>query len=639
MQVTLAGSTYAYKPSDDDLSRTSIELAAFDGEVGNGVLIIRDPASSYNVATGRQALVEEGSTVLSDGFMLDQDRTRGFTPAVAREYSFGLADANALLDGFRISRRRPAETDYERVMFFAGEDGPTWDTTWVLDSSTTTMAAKRYYGDGGWTSELIPDVISYTGKTLFLHDKADGSGRCLHYHVLTAGHTCGLSISDVISDSLGSATTFFPQEPQRTRTSIDLRNDIKGVDQAGRVSFASDATSIANHDADGLQHQAQLDVESAGQSDLDVQTAAFLASQKDDLDTYTCTIGPLDETALGLIRVGDLITVTSTVMGLSASAKRISHMTLVPVIGEGSKSYVGLWMAALEMGAPVRRRARVSTGRTPLPDMEPFVCEPFDVGSLSCLANDSNTYSYTEGGTRSGIGPGIQFDDLYHYTTTDFTAYFRAGGPSVSAYPTPGEATDMGNGGAAECIFTDGTFDYFPGGSAQFVRIRVIGPGTLTIHTIAHPGGLSGSCPTATTLNVQANESGGAGGIASTSGPIGTALDIIVPDTGACAYYVDMWGDASWGYGGSNWTPNMDGLPPCVNGDPTPGQEVHDAPFDGDGVTDSGTTAFGHETGSIVLLVNGIDWSDLVTDVDATHYTVAYPFPYGATVEVHYRSD
>ncbi len=619
MQVTLAGSVYPYKPSDDDLSRTSIELAAFDGEVGNGVLIIRDPASSYNVATGRQALVEEGSVVLSDGFMLDQDRTRGFTPAVAREYSFGLADANALLDGFRISRRRPLESDYDRVMFFAGEDIPDADTTWVLDANTTTMPAKRYYGDGGWTSELIPDVISFTGKTLFLHDKADGSGRCLHYHVLTTGHTCGLAISDVISDSLGSATTFFPQEPQRTRTSIDLRNDIKGVDQSGRVSFASDSASKTAHDADGLLHEAQLDVEASNQSDLDVQTAAFLASQKDDLDTYTCTIGPLDATALGLIRVGDLITVTSTVMGLSASAKRISHMTLVPVIGEGSKSYVGLWMAALEMGAPVRRRARVSA-RTPLPDMEPFVCIEPDYTVLSDT-DSPQLFTIFPNHMNGQSSRSTDFTTLYNGATyrVDYECYHApgpdpvgsnaltasvgqvAGGVIGTPGPTPGTSTappavNMGDiRGPDGCTFNPP--NDIPLASVDWFVVTA-GPPTMDVQAAL----VEQSC---------------------TSGDsFGSSLSVVFT-------YLD------------GPDPRFEDLPTCSNVEPAPGQEVHDAPITGDGTTDSGTTQFGYAPGSLTLIVNGVDWTDQVTEVDPPTgtYTVAYPFPLGAVVLVRYRSD
>ncbi len=638
MQVTLAGSTFPYKPSDDHLSRTSIEFAAFDGEVGNGILIIADPASSYNVATGRQALVEEGSVVLSDGFMLDQDRTRGFTPAVAREYSFGLADANILLDGFRISRRRPAETDYARVMFFAGEDGPTWDTTWVLNSSTITMPAKRYYSDGGWTTELIPDVISYTGKTLFLHDKADGSGRCLHYHVLTTGHTCGLAISDVIADSLGSATTFFPWEPQRTRTSIDLRNDVKGVDQKGRTSFAEDTTSETAHDADGLLHEVHLDVEATTQADLDAQVAAYLASQKDDLDTWTCMIGPLDEDALALIRVGDIITVTSTVMGLSGDDKRISHMTLTPVVGEGGRARTQWWMAALELGAPIRRRARVKSGLgVSGPDgVSTIPFEPqYPTGECA-----SSGYDYTTAGTRTGIGL-TWIAGTYYATSSDFMNYYGSGGGAGvrNEYPHAGDTGNWGNGGGGgtvtdDCVGTLDDIDYAYGGVHQSIAFQLVGPGTLTVEST---GGYPGrSCGTASVITLSAHVSGAGTLVDSDSQPAGTTLTVTIPDDGQCNHYVEMNGTTfgeGWGFVSATWAP-------VPLNEPTPGQPVNDACFIGDGSATSLTTGYPYLPGSIGLLVNGLDWLGEVTETDPTtgDVDIAYALPLGATVCARYRA-
>jgi hypothetical protein len=599
MNVTLAGTPYPYKPSDDELSRTSIELAAFDGEVGNGILPILDRDSNYDVHTGRQALIEEGAVVLSDGFMLDQDRVRGFSPAVAREYQFGLADANALLDGFRISRRRPAETDVERVLYFASQDGPAWDTTWVIDANTANMPAKRYYSDGGWTSELIPDVVSYTGKTLFLHDKA-GGGRCLHYHILTDGHTCGLSISDVIADSLGSLTTFFPQEPQRTRTSIDLRNDVKGVDQAGRVSIQFDATSETDHDADGLLHEAQLDIEASSQSDLDVQTAAFLASQKDDLDTWTCSIGPLDEDALALIRVGDLITVTSTVMGLSASEKRISHMTLTPVVGEGSRARVRWWMAALEIGAPIRRRARVGT-RRPAPPTEPFTCVPPDFRVFSDTASPALECVVAEFAVdcQSSTGTGSTFH-LYNGATyrVDYLVYHNPNSLDLQANLLADHSPNfVGDLGAVRIPMGSGLFGTaIPFASTEFT--------------------MAGDC------NVHAWLDGDT--------PGGPPSENSFSSISATIYYVS---------GSDPRFEDMAGVP-CTNGEPDSGQEVVDAGYLGDGTTTTHTTdnGFAYRPGSLHVVVNGLDWTSDVTESDPTtgEYELAYPPPLNSTVRVFY---
>ncbi len=637
MKVTLAGSVFPYKPSDDQLSRTSIELAAFDGEVGNGILVIQDPASTYDVYTGRQALIEEGSVTLSNGFMVDQDRTRGFTPAVAREYSFGLADANALLDGFRISRQRPSENDVERVLAFAAADGPSWLTDWVIDANHVTMPAKKYYSDGGWTTELIPDVVAFTGKTLFLHDKADGD-RCLHYHILTDGHACGLAISDVISESLGSSTTFFPGEPQRTRTSIDLRNSVKGVDQSGRVSIQTDATSISHHDADGLQHEVQVDIESTSVADLEAQVSAYLASQKDDLDTWTCTIGPLDETALGLIRVGDLIHCTSVVMGLDDDVKRINHMTLFPVMGEGSRSYITQWFASLELGAPVRRRKRVGAtisppGPTPPPPPDPYIPVPvYPTGEC-----ETSGYDYTGAGTYTGLGPPtvIGGGAGNEYTATDFMQYDRSG-YGFSDYPYAGNVVDLGNGGMSCALHSSAGIDYLLGGASEWIRFTTIGPGVLTVETVVSPD-VPGCFPMTpvTSTSLTAKISGTTTIVDTDTGSAVGILTVTIPDDGECGHFSDLFIDGQFGFVRATWLPNE--IAPATL--PALGQVVQEDAFIGDGVTTSFTALFPYIPNTFQLLVNGLDWLTDMTETDpgSGTWSTTYAPPLGSTVRYTYK--
>lgn len=353
MDITLAGGVITYEPTNDQLSRVSIALAAMDGEFGGGVLPVPDPTTAISIHTGRKARIDEAGVCISNGFILDRENLKGPQPqAGAREYGFGIMDANALLHGFRMEHVRPAETGYARVLACIGDLPGGTIYTYVSSAGEYTMPAKTYATDGGW-EELITDLVEFTGKTLFLHDTVTGA-RCLHYHALTLGHTCGLTISDNPS-AVDGVTVFAPQQPDVIVTSVDLTNDVKGRDQAGRTATATDATSITNHDADGLKHQTLKDFEAGSQSDLNQKVAVFLANQKEDQNTYSCSIGPLDSGALYRIRVGDLITITSQVMGLSANALRISHMTLTPY---GSPPSPGLWNAALEMGAPKRRRSR-----------------------------------------------------------------------------------------------------------------------------------------------------------------------------------------------------------------------------------------------------------------------------------------
>lgn len=611
MDITLAGGALTYQPNDDQLGRLSIELAAFDGEVGIGQLPVPDPAAAINVASGRRAMVEEGAALLIDGFILDHDRDRGVEPTgTARDYVFSVSDANALLGGFRVVRSRGVETDYARVMAFAALDGPSWDTTMVINASTYTLPAKDYDGDGGW-GELITDMIEFTGKTFFLHDKADGSGRCLHYHVLSGGHTCGLAISDDPADQ--DATTFYPWLPHRARTAVDLVNDIKGRDQEGRTSLASDATSIAAHDADGLQHQALIDFEAGSQADLDAKTAAFLANQKDERDSYTCSIGPLDEDALALIRVGDRITVTSTVMGLTASVKRISHMTLTVLQGQGSRTAPWLWMAALEMDAPVRRRSRVKpslkgviippgttigTGSGPGNAdccMDPWVCSPTDflvpIGEAANLIISDPTFAGEQYGvTFGGIAP--PFFTLYAGATyfVDVTVFH-----SVS--PEAGWLNAVGVHGSGE------SQEFDMGGAPNHLPGLVNADGYFTPTTTS-----SDFTTILRAVNTIANNS-----------YTSTAEIRVKYVSGPDPRYVD--------------------LPPCTNPDPLPGQPIAPTTFVADGTTTDYATDWPIQHGSIYASVDGLDWADRVIEEDLAtgNYAFDYPPAVGSNVRVGYN--
>lgn len=424
MDITLAGGVVTYEPTDDQLGRVSLELAAMDGEVGGGVVPLPDPTAVIGIHTGRQVRVDEAGVCVSNGFLLDRTYVKGPQPqAPAYEYNFAVMDANALLHGFRMEHVRPAETAYTRVLAVIGDLPGGVITTWVLSPGDYTMPAKTYATDNGW-DDLITDIAEFTGKTTFLHDTSAGV-RCLHMHVLTTGHTSGLSISDVPT-AVNGTTVFAPQSPEATFTSVDTANDVKGRDQAGRTSTATDSASITAHDADGLKHQVLRDFEAGSQADLDQKVAVFLANQKDDQINYSCTIGPLDFSALSKIRGGDLISVTSSVMGLSAASKRISHMTLVPY---GTPPAPGLWNASLEMGAPKRRRSR---GK---PTVKGVVVDPGVVGGNgngACCPPWDGTGSPASGQqvlmeyVADGDAVTTAFSTGYPYTAGTLRVYFNS---------------------------------------------------------------------------------------------------------------------------------------------------------------------------------------------------------------------
>lgn len=380
MDIDLAGSPYDRPLSLDQLGRLTIEFSGDGSEIGVGTLAMDDPDGTDEIAGGLQAKLMEGTTLLTDGFISAQDKTRvGGSPA--RDDTYQISDANRVFYGKRfVNRSRPSESDRARVLAFAGLDLPAADTTMVLNSNLVTLPAKKYTGSD-WL-ELMTDVREAAGKIIFIHDLADDTGRCLHSHLETQGHTCGLSISDVLGTA--DATTFYPRTPNRNRTEASLSNDVYGRDQANRVSIASDSTSIALHDAAGLLHQSVIEFEATSQSDLDAKTANSVTENKNETDIYSCVIGPLDETALALIRVGDRITVDSQAMAASSLTIRIAHMNLTPWRDEKGQPRAGLWDADLELDQAIRLRGgggrRPSSGGRPvtrnelLQTMSPLVC-------------------------------------------------------------------------------------------------------------------------------------------------------------------------------------------------------------------------------------------------------------------------
>lgn len=614
MDISLAGSAVTYRPDDDQLGSLSIEFAAFDGEVGTGQLPVPDPLAGISVLDGRSVRIEDGSTRLTDGFIIDQDRDRGPMPAAtARVHTFSIQDANALLGGFRVTRTRPAETDVARVMAFAAADLPALDTTWVLNVETVTMPAKTYDTDGGW-ADLISDLVEFTGKTLFVVDATDGSGRELHYHNLTSGNSCGLSISDQQRGGLAD-TVFAPIEPRRQRTSIDLRNDVLGRDQTGRTSLATDATSISQHDADGLQHQTLQQFDAVSQADLDVKTAAYLASQKAERDTYTCQIGPLDGDDLALIRVGDIITVTSSVMGLTASPQRIAHMTLQPAIGEGGTVAEGYWFAALEMGAPVRRRNRRRV--TAFVD-EPWVCVPTD---FTVLPEEADS-------TDNAIACQIQ--------AGNFSAFSNISADYFLSY---GHETHLYSGATYSIGYA---FEYSAG--ANHIKTW-LSDGTHDSEAGFNAGS---TCPSQIATDPPINAVLGGGGLWSTVGynlqnytAISTANYHLKLTGEFFSFCVNdfTWAECKITYV-SGPDPRFESLGPCKNGEPRIGQRVRYIDAVGDGTTTDFTTTWPYIPGSLHVSIGGLDWTPEIVESDPTAgtYSLLYPVPLGAnTVVVEYR--
>jgi hypothetical protein len=670
VKVTIAGADVSRYYNGDQFGRTSIQLAAFDLEVGLGTVVIPEIAGTDAFVTGRQCMVEQGTTVLVDGFLASDDRGRLETEPTKprREWTMSLEDANAITSNIRaIDWTRSSETCTARILARISADGFSVDTTWV-QSTSATLPAKKYKTGDIW-SELATDAIERTGWTLFVHDKAAG-GRCFHFHSLTTGHACGLSITDVMG-AWDNVTSFVPISPRRIRDPADLRNDIILEDQNGRTATVSDSTSISAHDADGRQHQEYVQVDADSQADLDLQAARMLLDRKDDITTYECTIGPLDETALGSIRVGDMMTVTSQVFGLTASSQRIANMTLTPL---GPT----LWTATLELSRPVRHGNKIpgmdggrdggGTGgggnSDPTLSRDCNDCPPVAGETLQCLftgyADDwfvvtdiDNTHSLTStsllmnGGTSgpalsviNPVSPGQPYYNGLRQALTLNLAF------TMSQPDNTLGTHDLQGAGIGVSVQFDGSinatawWEWDPAppdlGPARYFTYLQLGASTSTKVETGFDG--NGSI----TLSVG---SGGCtasfdGHSLSTSGiAIESASGYIQPGVGFEGGVGTLPHTISAGLLDIRNT----GTEPWCTGTPAPtsGQAVTNEPApSGDGVTTTFSTQHPYMPGSLFVKVNGVNWTGDIASQDPT--TGAFTFTHapkaGADIVVDYRA-
>lgn len=336
--IIVAGVNVSGALAQDELDGLTIGTAAWQGEQGTGNVLIPDPTGTAEYYVGQSVQIKDGTDVLIDGFVAGQQRVRGRSTGSRRLDQLTVVDPNALLYGFRARAWvRPAETDRARVLAYKTAFLPAIvSTTWVLNTNTVNLPAKTYSTDD-LTSELLHDCNARVDKTLYIVNRE------LHYHKPMEGPTCPYSIHDTATPS---ATVWPPYNPARTKEGGDLRNDIVATN--GKLdASASDATSIGRHDAGGLKHQATVEVPDATSAELVTIAARMLAEAKAERYTYSVRIGLLTSAQAVAMVAGQVVTVTSQLLGLSSATLRISRLTLEYQHPEG-------WWADLELDRPIR---------------------------------------------------------------------------------------------------------------------------------------------------------------------------------------------------------------------------------------------------------------------------------------------
>lgn len=350
--VTIASTAASRRYRPDEFGLLSIDLAAFDAEIGLSQVPIPDPTGADAIVGGRNVTIVDGSTTFLDGFVSPQHRERGAAPtAPSLLHQYSVQDTNALLYGFVAKKwARPEETDEARVLAMNTDFALGFDTTWVLGTHLATLPAKTYDTDN-LAGELVSDLTDIAGKTLFA--RSTGGVRYLHCHLLTEGPPASITIDDTATAPYTSA--FPPGSPSTEKAEVswdrdplDLAYTIVARGQGTDEVTVTDATSKSAHNADGRQFEALVSFPDAADiTELTALANNLLATRKLERDTYHCRIGPLTAAQAAGIGPGFLVTVTSQVLGLTASTQRIAHITW-------TYKHPGLWYADLELGAPLR---------------------------------------------------------------------------------------------------------------------------------------------------------------------------------------------------------------------------------------------------------------------------------------------
>lgn len=339
MKVTRAGVDRSTNYQPDELSAIQIQLAAWDGQVGQGTVPVPDPSGNQEPYWGEQLLLEQSSQTILDGFLgqITSERGGGAT-GTRRVHTMTLADDNALLQGHASAGWiRPAEAPAARWTAFVTSFLPGGiDTTWLLttNESGITLPKKTYRSDSVF-DDLSADTIGPTGKTVYMEH------RNFHWHLPTEGQTCSIVLHDTNAQT---STSFRPLSAQRTKDGMDLRNRIYARNDKGEEVTVFDATSITRHSGAGLHQQGYSEYGSETAAEMTRDINVTLAERKDERVTWTYKIGPLTAAQAVALIPGSQMTVTAAVHSLSAAVKRIAQVTLA------YRHVSGTFEATIELG-------------------------------------------------------------------------------------------------------------------------------------------------------------------------------------------------------------------------------------------------------------------------------------------------
>ncbi len=589
LSYTYNGAAFEGSVPPSSLSPTQM---ADGGQAAFGGLVVDDAAAEILTVGHKAFTVEESDCSqprLFTGWTTERDMARsverGMIVGDDRLHDVTLIDLNALFNFRQISGTaadRPEESWGDRLAWILASDfldGLIADTGFVMAAPPAWECDAADYR-GQYPSAVLNDLLEVSNTyelTYFAFWDPAGTATSLF---LGAKDSCigtsTLSISNDASEYDGTACFFPSEDTILARKPDQVFSEVTVNYRSGTKRLFRSRTSIAsNFIRRGTNYDVPRVYSDAAAS---IVATAFLNRHSYEIDLITTTIR-VPKASAGLVQAGQRINVKFTHLPgyTTTTSMRVVECTPVPI--DDLAAYYDIRLV-LELPKP----GGGGESETDCPD-------PTPAGTWYPLGGSGNTPNATvDGYIIYGNG-----GELYTYCEPDpgFVGEWH-----FPAYGAGGE----------------GTYDYAGSLAENFIRIPLIGPGSLTFVSKAYS---ATDVPLIWTVNwcdggdIHQYSSGGitAGGSVTVAVPASDDL---------CGWFFQIGdngpGGTKWGWASATWATGADdaeedqGFPPGSTLGETPDVNIG-TPSDGDVLvydSDSGTWGASPVVGSLVSVSDGI---------------------------------
>ena len=228
---------------------------AYRGQVGTGVLVMVDDDASY-LPPAQKPLqvintVSGSNSLLFAGFLAERTAERGRAGPTGRQWNVTIEDINARLDDRIItdamqgSKKRPAETDRQRILWLLSTGAMTGIVAgYVPTGDNVDMDAIDYRGKK--PRDILEDCAQASGKNFFLYGSNPGE-ILLWYASSESVDGGGLPVfrsSLTITDDATAINNTTHFGPYATQLSLDPSRVYSRV----RIRYRGGATTTAQND-------------------------------------------------------------------------------------------------------------------------------------------------------------------------------------------------------------------------------------------------------------------------------------------------------------------------------------------------------------------------------------------------------